>query len=575
MSWQRHMKLTNPNIGKEQNNSRKRPISGSVSTNYSSYLPAVYTGLTNRTDRYIQYDQMDQDPEIRTALNIIADFCTQSLEDGGLPFSIKYKEDMGDTEVSTLEDRLESWTDLNQFKLRIYEIVRGILKYGDQFFIRDPETFEWYWVNPANVEGIFVNQSTGKTPVIYYVRDVSLNLHDKVMTNVHLGADKMQYPSGTNGGQSAYSNSQQGTNAPIMTDPFGVNQQQGVIPVAAEHMIHLSMNTGQDGFWPFGTSILEKIFKVFKQKELLEDSIIIYRVQRAPERRVFKIDTGDMNTQQSMSYVERFKNEIHQRRIPSAKGGSTSLMDAAYNPLSILEDYFFPQSADGRGSSVETLPGGDNLGQIDDLRYFNNQLIRGLQIPASYLPMGPDDGGVAMFGDGATQAMASELRFNNECKRYQRIIGSIFDKEFKRFMIKNGYSISTSAFEVMFNPPINFASYRKAEMDAKLINTYIPLNDLSYISKQFILDKMGLSREDIIKNEKYWLQERPDAMQGNSSESSSAGLQSVGINEPNSPEMDLGIDADGELANADQEQMDADLNNSIEGFDPNSLGSSF
>lgn len=566
MSWQRQMKLTRSKSSTNVKQSKGSQI-GAKNSNYASYLPAVYTGLTNRTDRYTQYDQMDQDPEVRTALNIISDFCTQSKEDFGLPFTIKYKDDMGDTEVSTLEDRLDAWADMNQFKTRMYEIIRGILKYGDQFFIRDPETFEWYWVNPNNVEGIFVNQSTGKTPVIYYIRDVSLNLHDKVITNVNLGADKMTYPSGTNGGSSVYGNTSASGNSPVMSNPFDVNAQQDVIPVAAEHVIHLSLNTGQDGFWPFGTSILENIFKVYKQKELLEDSIIIYRVQRAPERRVFKIDTGEMNTQQAMMYVERFKTDIHQRRIPSSKGGSTSLMDAAYNPLSILEDYFFPQSSDGRGSSVETLPGGDNLGQIDDLRYFNNKLIRGLQIPASYLPMGPDDGGVALFGDGATQAMASELRFNNECKRYQRIVSAIFDKEFKRFMIKSGYSISTSAFSVEFNPPINFASYRKAELDAKLIQTYLPLNELSYLSKQFILERMGFERSDIIKNEQYWLQEHPDAETTGEGEAQ-ASLQSVGIESPNNPEMDLGMDEDGNMESADIEQNETE-------FDPNSLGTSF
>lgn len=566
MSWQRQMKMTRSKSSTTVKNNKGSQI-GAKNSNYASYLPAVYTGLTNRTDRYTQYDQMDQDPEVRTALNIISDFCTQSKEDFGLPFTIKYKDDMGDTEVSTLEDRLDAWADMNQFKTRMYEIIRGILKYGDQFFIRDPETFEWYWVNPNNVEGIFVNQSTGKTPIIYYIRDVSLNLHDKVITNVNLGADKMTYPSGTNGGSSVYGNTSASGNSPVMSNPFDVNAQQDVIPVAAEHVIHLSLNTGQDGFWPFGTSILENIFKVYKQKELLEDSIIIYRVQRAPERRVFKIDTGEMNTQQAMMYVERFKTDIHQRRIPSSKGGSTSLMDAAYNPLSILEDYFFPQSSDGRGSSVETLPGGDNLGQIDDLRYFNNKLIRGLQIPASYLPMGPDDGGVALFGDGATQAMASELRFNNECKRYQRIVSAIFDKEFKRFMIKSGYSISTSAFSVEFNPPINFASYRKAELDAKLIQTYLPLNELSYLSKQFILERMGFERSDIIKNEQYWLQEHPDA-DANSDGEAQANLQSVGIESPNNPEMDLGMDEDGNMESADIEQNESE-------FDPNSLGTSF
>jgi len=556
--------------------------SGSKS-NFASYLPVVYTGLPNRTDRYRQYDQMDQDPEIRTALNIIADFCTQSTEDFGLPFKIKYKDNIGDTEVTTLEDRLESWADQNDFKTRMYEIVRGLLKYGDQFFIRDPETFDWYWVNPMNVEQVFVNEATGKNPVIYYIRDVSLNLHDKVFSNLQIGFDRMTYPGavptsgggGSGGGQ--YGNSSGGGygNSANSADPFNTNGRMDVIPVAAEHVIHLTLNTGQDGVWPFGTSILEEVFKVYKQKELLEDSIIIYRVQRAPERRVFKIDVGDMQTHQAMSYVERFKNEIHQRRIPSNKGGSTSLMDAAYNPLSILEDYFFPQTAEGRGSSVETLPGGDNLGQIDDLRYFNDKLIRGLQIPSSYLPMGPSsDGGVSLFGDGATQAMASELRFNNQCMRYQRLVARIFDKEFKRYMTNNGYTISASSFEIIFNPPINLASYRQAELDARLIQTYLPLNDIPYLAKQTILQKMGFDQAEIVKNEQFWIQENPGAFEnGPSSDGEEeAGLASVGIDAPNDPSMDLGMDEDGNLESADAEYQNMQ---SDSGFNPNKLGDSF
>lgn len=136
----------------------------------------------------------------------------------------------------------------------------------------------------------------------------------------------------------------------------------------------------------------------------------------------------------AMAHVERIKNEIHQRRIPTSKGGSTSMMDAAYNPLSILEDFFFPQSADGRGSSVETLPGGDNLGQIDDLRWFNNKLIRGLKIPQSYLPFGPEDTG-HVFNDGRIgQALIQEHRFNKYCQRLQATLIRRFDEEFKRYL---------------------------------------------------------------------------------------------------------------------------------------------
>lgn len=584
-SWKRQMTTSRSKVSK----ALSQPQSGELKTtgsksNFASYLPAVYTGLANRTERYRQYDQMDQDPEVRTALNILADFCTQATEDFGLPYRIKYKDDIGDTEVTTIEDRLDSWTDSNDFKIRIYEIVRGLLKYGDQFFIRDPETFDWYWINPMDVEQVFVNESTGRNPVEYFIRNVQLNLHDKVMSNLSVGFDRngavpnmlagagggVAGGGGNYGASGGYNNGASSSN-----DPFSNNGRNDVIRVAAEHVIHFSLNTGQDAVWPFGTSILEDVFKVYKQKELLEDSIIIYRVQRAPERRVFRIDVGDMQTHQAMAYVERFKNEIHQRRIPSNKGGSTSLMDAAYNPLSILEDYFFPQTSEGRGSSVDTLPGGDNLGQIDDLRYFNNKLVRGLSIPSSYLPQGPDEGGMALFGDGASQLMASEIMFNNRCLRYQRLVSRVFDKEFKRYMVKNGYNISASSFEVVLNPPINMASYRKAELDAKLINTYLPLNDIPYIAKQTILDKMGFGKEDIVKNEQYWLQENPDAVEGSNarSDDEAAGLQSVGIDAPNDPGMDLGMDADGNLESADKEFQD--LTGGSGGFDPNNLGDSF
>jgi hypothetical protein len=109
---------------------------------------------------------------------------------------------------------------------------------------------------------------------------------------------------------------------------LGVNESA----VDAKHIVHLSLTEGLDRFWPFGQSVLENIFKVYKQKELLEDAVLIYRVQRAPERRMFKIDVGNMPSHLAMAFVERIKNEIHQRRIPSTHGGQ-SVLDATYNPL--------------------------------------------------------------------------------------------------------------------------------------------------------------------------------------------------------------------------------------------------
>lgn len=564
MSWKKHMTTHRSKVSSIKSDKSGSPGSKS---NYASYLPDVYTGISNRVDRYKQYDQMDQDPEIRTALDILADFCTQNSEDFDIPLEIKYKDKMGDSEVTTIEDRLESWCEQNKFKIRMYEIVRGVLKYGDQFYIRDPETYELYYVNPMNIQEVLVNESEGKEPLAYFIKDVQVNLHDKVATNNMYGYDKSTY-NGTNTGTSSTSQYGGGANSTMgqtgTGTPFSTGGQLDVLPVAAEHVIHISLNTGLDPFWPFGTSILENIFKTYKQKELLEDSVIIYRVQRAPERRVFKIDTGDLMPHQAMATVERFKTEVHQRRLPSNKGGTTSLMDTAYNPLSILEDYFFPISSEGKGSSVETLPGGDNLGQIDDLRYFNNKLIRGLSIPSSYLPFGPEDGNT-MFSDGGVgRALIQEHRFNKQCQRHQTIIVEKFDEEFKRYMIHAGYNINPSSFEVVFKPPMNFASYRKTELDQTMINTYLPLNELPFIAKQTILKKMGFSQDEIVENERLWLQENPDnnaqpAAQDN------AGLQSVGISAPN---------AGGELEMPEDntESTDSDI---TDDFDPNTLGSTF
>lgn len=571
MSWKRHMKLGKARISTP---SSSPTYASGYSTNFASYLPDVYTGFSNRVDRYRMYDQMDQDPEIKTALDILADFTTQNSEDYDIPIKIKYKDtNMGENIVTTLEDRLDAWAVLNDFKVRMYEIVRNTFKYGDQFFIRDPETCELYYVHPMNVDKIVVNEKLGKKPIIYYIRDVSLNIRDKVFTNVQQAMDTAAYP-GTLPNSLSGSGSQYGTlsggggtSGGNNSTPFGTGGQMDIIPVDAEHVIHISLNTGLDAFWPFGTSILESIFKTYKQKELLEDSIIIYRVQRAPERRVFKIDVGDMPATQAMAAVERLKNEIHQRRIPSNKGGTTSLMDAAYNPMSILEDYFFPQTSDGRGSSVETLPGGENLGQIDDLRYFNNKLIRGLGIPSSYLPFGPEDGNT-MFSDGGTaRALIQEHRFNKQCQRWQNIIVKTLDTEFKRYIIFGGYGIDTTSFEVTFKPPMNFASYRKTELDASLINTYMPLNSLSYVSKQFILKKMGWTQDEIIENEKYWLQENPNKMTSAKAEpDDGASLQSVGIPSPDDPSSEID----------DTEQVDVtDENTQSTTFDPNSVGDTF
>jgi hypothetical protein len=259
---------------------------------------------------------------------------------------------------------------------------------------------------------------------------------------------------------------------------------------------------------------------------LLEDAVLIYRVQRAPERRMFKIDVGNMPSHLAMAFVERIKNEIHQRRIPSTHGGG-SVVDASYNPLSMNEDYFFPVTADGRGSSVEVLPGGQNLGEIDDLRYFNNRLARGLRVPSSYLPTGPDDNPTPLSDGRVGTAMIQEFRFNQYCERLQKYISQKLDEEFKLFLRWRGLNIDSGLFQLQFNPPQNFAAYRQSELDTARIGSFSAIEQYPYISKRFALERfLGLTEEEISKNEKMWREENDKEIE---IEPQGSDLRSIGV----------------------------------------------
>ena len=475
--------------------------------NYMSRLPEVYTGHPNRIERYNQYEMMDVDAEINACLDIISEFSTQKNEHNKTPFNLAFKMDPTPHEINILKEQLQQWCKLNEFDNRIFKVFRNVIKYGDQVFVRDPENFKLYWVDMVKVIKVIVNESEGKLPEQYVIKDLNINLQNLSVaqkTNTDFAANPATGLGGTGGG----------TNTPYTVPAMPYNTSgsrftlgQSEMAIDAKHILHLSLTEGLDRFWPFGQSILENIFKVYKQKELLEDAVLIYRVQRAPERRLFKIDVGNMPSHMAMAYVERIKNEIHQRRIPSVYGGQ-SIVDATYNPLSMNEDYFFPVTADGRGSSVEVMPGGQNLGEIDDLRYFNNRLARGLRVPSSYLPTGPDDSQTPLSDGRVGTAMIQEYRFNQYCERLQSYMAMKLDEEFKLFLRWRGFNIDSGLFQLEFNPPQNFAAYRQSELDTARVNVFGTIEQLPYISKRFAMERfLGLTEEEINKNEKLWREE--------------------------------------------------------------------
>ena len=171
MSWKKHFRPVNSVLPVAQRTTDGSSSFGSVSK-YNNWLPEVYAGPPDRIQRYSVYDQMGYDHEISAALDTIADFATEPDEVTKLPLLIDYNEDPTPSEIQILEKSLKQWVRMNKLSRRLWRMFRSTLIYGDQFFIRDPETYELFWIDPAKVEKVIVNESDGKKPEQYIIRDL-------------------------------------------------------------------------------------------------------------------------------------------------------------------------------------------------------------------------------------------------------------------------------------------------------------------------------------------------------------------------------------------------------------------
>jgi len=192
------------------------------------------------------------------------------------------------------------------------------------------------------------------------------------------------------------------------------------------------------------------------------------------------------------------------------------------------------------------LPGGDNLGEINDLLYFNNKMMRAMRIPSSYLPTGPEEG-TQTYNDGRMgTALIQEKVFNDYCMRLQNLIAPTFDDEFKVFLKDRGYQIDNSIFDLRFNEPQNFSAYREVEVDSNRIGTFTQLQEVQGMSKRFLMKRyLGLSEEEMEENDRLW---REENLEEESTPLTGESMRGLGI----SPG---GFDSDMDIADPDQPDL--------------------
>lgn len=155
---------------------------------------------------------------------------------------------------------------------------------------------------------------------------------------------------------------------------------QGNMILEAWQIIHFRM-LGNDSFLPYGSSIIEPARRIWRQLILIEDAMLVYRIVRSPERRVFKIEMGNIKPEDVPKEMEIIQTRLRRNKIVDQETGR---VDLRYNPLSVDEDYWLPMR-DGKGSDITTLPGGSFTGDIEDVQYIQAKLFSALQIPKAYL----------------------------------------------------------------------------------------------------------------------------------------------------------------------------------------------
>jgi hypothetical protein len=441
---------------------------GYASFSTVSWFTNLMKGATARLQRYKQYEGMDVG-DISRALDIIAEEISNPDKRTDLPFIIDYQteenQEVPDTTVTTIRAALRHWSQFHALNKRMFNISRIMVKYGDCFFRKTSDTKKWEYVDPTRVIGIEINEEGEK--VAYHIRP------------------------------SSFSNS--------VSSQQGKQESVEISPASA--IIHFTLSDDTGASAPFGLSILQPAFRDYQKLTMLEDSAIIYRIVRAPERRVFYIDVGNMPPQRVKQYIEQIRNDIRQKRSPNVQNANNT--DSTYNPESIQEDYFFPSTAAGRGSRVETLPGGSTW-EIPELDYFQNKVFRALRVPTSYMKGADAAAPGATYNDGKTGVAYMEERiFGNFVQRLQTCVEETMDAQFKTYLQVTGINIDSDIFRLKLVEPQNFDLYRQAALDTDMIQSFNSIEPNKYLSRRFILKRyLGLTEDDIQMNEAMLKQER-------------------------------------------------------------------
>jgi hypothetical protein len=299
------------------------------------------------------------------------------------------------------------------------------------------------------------------------------------------------------------------------TQTFTANATQG-LRIAPEAIINV--NSGlMDAKNVFVISYLHKAIKALNQLRMIEDAVVIYRISRAPERRIFYIDVGNLPKGKAEQYIRSIMIQYRNKLVYDA---STGEIRDERKHMSMLEDFWLPRREGGKGTEITTLPGGQNLGEMEDVKYFQKKLLNALNVPASRL----DTNSGSMMGLGrTTEVTRDEVKFSKFVNRLRNKFAQIFDHALKIQLVLKGVC-TTEEYEDFreqiyydFIKDNNFTEMRDAELLRERVNTATMLDPFigKYYSAAWVRKNvLQMTDEEIEQMEKEIEEEGPVAQPG-------------------------------------------------------------
>ena len=212
---------------------------------------------------------------------------------------------------------------------------------------------------------------------------------------------------------------------------------------------------GNDAFLPYGSSVLEGARRIWRQLILIEDAMLVYRVIRAPERRVFYIDVGNVPPEEISNYLEQAQTSLKRNPIVDKMTGK---VDLRFNPMAVDQDYFLPVRGGESGTKIDTLAGGQNTAAIEDVQYIQKKLFAALKIPKAYLGYDEDTGAKATLAQ-------EDIRFSRSIQRVQKTILAELNKMAMVHLYSHGYEgEDLMDFTLKLSNPSSIAQQQKLEL---------------------------------------------------------------------------------------------------------------